>query len=257
LVTTWSALARRAELVVHLALRQVSSNHRFTLLGWMWPLARQLAQLAVLVFIFSTVFDLGIDDYGVFVFTGIVAYTWFSSGASAAARSLVDQRHLVFQPRFPTAVLPVVALAVPLVDVLLALPVLLAMLGVSGDLHPAALLLPPLLGVQLVLMCGIAWLAAATTVYLRDIPQVVTLGLTLLFYLTPVFYPLERVPDRYHWVLELNPLTTLIEAYRAVLLDQRMPEGGAVALVTLASAAFAVAALLLFRCLRPGFVDEL
>lgn len=250
-------LGRRIELVLHLAQRQVSSNHRWTLLGWMWPLARQLAQLAVLVFVFSTVFDLGIEDYAVFVFIGIVAYTWFSSGASAAASSLLDQRHLVFQPRFPTAVLPIVALAVPLVDVVLALPLLAAMLIASGDVDMTALLLLPLLCVQLLLMCGIAWLAASATVYLRDVPNIVGLGVLLLFYLTPVFYPLDRVPERYHWILELNPLTTLIEAYRDVLLEQRLPDAGAVAAVTVASAGVAAAGLLVFRRLRPGFVDEL
>ena len=257
---TWlgsGAVARQVELVVHLARRQVSSNHRWTLLGWAWPLARQLAQLGVLVFIFSKVFDLGIENYAVFVFTGIVAFTWFASGASAAASSLLDQRHLVFQPRFPTAVLPIVALAVPLVDVLLAMPVLLAMLAAGGDLHPIALLLAPLLCIQLVLMCGIAWLAAAASVYLRDVPALVALGLTLIFYLTPVFYPLDRVPERYHWILELNPLTTLIEAYRDVLLDQRAPDVAAVTLVTVASTAIAVGALFLFGRLRAGFVDEL
>ena len=249
--------ARRLELIVHLARRQVSSKHRWTLLGWTWPLVRQLAQLAVLVFVFSAVFDLGIENYPVFVFTGIVAYSWFSSGASAASTSLLDQRHLVFQPRFPTAVLPIVALAVPMLDVLLALPVLLAMLVATGDLHPTALLLPPLLLVQLILMCGIAWLTAAATVHLRDVPNAVTVAVLLLFYITPVFYPLDRVPERYQWILELNPLTTLIEAYRDVLLDQRVPDGGAIAIVTLASAALAAAGLLLFRRLRPGFVDEL
>ncbi len=250
-------LARRIELVAHLAQRRISSNHRWTLLGWTWPLARQLAQLGVLVFVFSTIFDLGIDNYGVFVFTGIVAYSWFSTGATSAASSLLDQRHLVFQPRFPTAVLPIVALAVPLLDIVLALPVLTAMLAVSGDLHATALLLPPLLCIQLVLMCGIAWLTAAATVYLRDVPNIVTLGLLLLFYLTPVFYPLDRVPERYQWMLELNPLTTLIESYRDVLLEQRLPDAGAVAAVALASAAVAAAGLLLFRRVRPGFVDEL
>jgi lipopolysaccharide transport system permease protein len=245
------------ELVLHLASREISSKHRLTLLGWTWPLARQLAQLAVLVFIFSAVFDLGINNYPVFVFSGLLAYTWFSAGLIEAASSLLSQRPFVFQPRFPTAVVPVVAVTVPFVDVLLALPVLLVMLVATGDLGWPALLLPPLLAIQLLLMCGLAWLCAAGTVYLRDVPNVVLVGLTLLFYVTPVFYSLEDVPEKYRWVLELNPLATLIEGYRAVLIGEAAPGALKLLLVCAASAAIAALGLLVFRRLQPGFVDEL
>jgi lipopolysaccharide transport system permease protein len=245
------------ELVLHLARREIDARHRFTVLGWTWPLARQLAQLAVLVFIFSAVFDLGIDNYPVFVFSGLLAYTWFSAGLSEAASSLLSQRHFVFQPRFPTAVLPVVAVAVPFVDVLMALPVLLVMLVATGELGWSALLLPPLVAIQFVLMSGLAWLCAAGTVYLRDVPNVVLVGLTLLFYMTPVFYSLDRVPDRYRWVLELNPLATLIEGYRAVLIGQAAPSALKLLVVCAGSAAVAALGLLVFRRLQPGFVDEL
>ncbi len=140
-------------------------------------------------------FDLGIRNYPVFVFTGIVAFTWFGSGITAAASSLVGNRHLVFQPRLPAATLPIVGLAVPFVDVLLAMPVLLAMLIATDDLASTALLLPPLLCIQIVFMAALAWLTAALTVYLRDVPNIVAVAVLLLFYLTPVFYPLDRCPS--------------------------------------------------------------
>jgi lipopolysaccharide transport system permease protein len=245
------------ELVLHLARRELNSRHRWTLLGWAWPLARVLAQLAVLVFIFSKVFDLGIDNYPVFVFSGLIAFGWFANGVADATSSLLSKRHLVFQPGFPTAVVPVVSVAVPFVDVLMALPVLALLLALSGDLGPQALVFLPLLVIQLVLMCGLAWLASALTVYLRDVPNVVTVGLTLLFYMTPVFYSLARVPEQYRWVLELNPLGTLIESYRWALLDGQFP--GAIQFFGSVAASFALAAIGLwaFRRLRPGFVDEL
>jgi ABC-type polysaccharide/polyol phosphate export permease len=151
----------------------------------------------------------------------------------------------------------VVAVAVPLVDVLMALPVLLAMLVGSGSLAATALLLPLLLAVQLVLMCGFAWACAAAAVYLRDVPQLVLVALTLLWYMTPVFYSIDSVPERYRWVFDLNPLATLIEAYRAVLIGDPGPSVLGVAAVSAVSVAIAVAGLLMFRRLEHGFVDEL
>lgn len=245
------------ELVVHLARRELSSRHRFTLLGWAWPLARQLAQLGVLVVLFGSILDLGIDNYAVFVFAGLVAWTWFSAGLSDGTDSIVGQRHLLFRQGCPAAVLPVVAVTVAFADVLIALPVLLGMVLVSGDLHAAALFLPVLAAVQFVLLCGLSWLFSAATVYLRDVRQVVVLGLTLLFYLTPVFYDRSQVPGNYAWLFDLNPMSTLIDGYRAVLLEQSLPDAGPLALVALAAVVAAAAGLMVFQRLRGGFVDEL
>ena len=245
------------ELVAHLAARELNSRHRWTLLGWAWPLVRVLAQLAVLVFIFDSVFDLGIQDYPVFVFTGLIAFTWFSSGLSDATMSLLAQRHLVLQPGFRNEVVPLVSVAVPFVDVVMALPVLVVMLALSGELGWEGLLFLPLIAVQFVLMAGLAWVTSALTVYLRDVPNVVLVGLTLLFYMTPVFYSLGRVPEQYRGLLELNPLGTLIEGYRAALLGQAWPGALQLGATIAASFALAAAGILLFRRLQRGFVDEL
>lgn len=246
-----------ADLVLHLARREVASMHRLTLLGWAWPAVRQLAQLAVLVFVFSTVLPLGIPDFPVFVFSGLIAWSWFAAGVQQGTTSLLSQRHLVFQSRFPVAVLPVVSVAVPLVDVLLVMPALGLLLVASGELHWTVLLMPPLLAVQLVLMCGIAWITAAATVFLRDIVNTVTVGLLMLFYLTPVFYSIDAVPERYVWILHLNPMTTMLEAYRSVLLGQDFPGLPRMAAVVAGSIVLAALGWRFFRRLEDRFVDEL
>jgi lipopolysaccharide transport system permease protein len=248
---------RLAQLTIHLALREVSARHRFTTLGWLWPLARQLAQFAVLLLIFTSVVDLNIRDYPAFLFTGLVAWSWFSNGLTEGTASLIAQRHLLFRPRCPAAVLPVSASVVAFVDALIALPVLIGIVAVSGDLAPSALFLPVLAVIQLLLVCGLAWLASAASVYLRDVTQIVIVGLLLLFYLTPIFYETTRVPDRYEWVIRLNPLTPLLEGYRAVLVEGHLPSAGPVAATAAASVAIAALGLVVFQRLRQGFVDEL
>jgi lipopolysaccharide transport system permease protein len=245
------------DLVIHLARRQLESAHRFTLLGWLWPLARQLVQLAVLVFLFSSVLDLGIEDFALFVFTGLLIFSWFQNAVTAATAVLERERHLVFSARFPTIALPLVAVAVPLVDVLIALPVLVVMLAAEGRLEATALLLPGLLALEFVLTAGVALLVAPLSVYFRDVPNIVSLGLLLLFYLTPVFYGLKNVPERFHWMLELNPLTPLVTAVRAVMLEGRLPAAGDVLTVAAVAAVAAAAGLWTFRRLEPDMVDEL
>ena len=245
------------DLVLHLARNEVTVRNRWTLLGAAWPVIRQLAQLGVLVFVFSSVLDLGIENYAVYVFAGLIAWNWLSTSVSEGTSSIVAARHLVFQPGFPTVALPVVAATVALVDVLVALPVLVVMLVVTGDLGWSFALLPCLLAIQLVLTVGVVWILSALTVYLRDVPHLITVGLTLLFYLTPVFYDLNRVPERYRDLLRLNPMTPLLEAYRAVLTDHPWPPVASLVAVGALSVALLALGFALFRRLSPGFVDQL
>ena len=243
--------------MAHLAAREVASLHRFTLLGWAWPLVRQLAQLGVLVIAFSHVLNLGVPHYAPFVFSGLIAWNWFSTGLINGTSSLLDGRHLVFQPRFPMIALPLVAVSVPLIDLLLALPVLVIMVVASTGLHWTILFLPVLVAIQLTLMAGIAWLTAAATVYFRDVRHIVGVGVTMLFYFTPVFYDLARLPPHFRSLLRINPMTTIVDGYHSIVLGGRLPAAGWLAVVTLLSVMLAAAGAALFNRVSPGFVDEL
>ena len=246
-----------ADLVLHLAKRELDSQHRLSLLGWLWPLARQLAQLAVLVFVFSAVFDLGIENFALFVFTGLLVWTWFATSVNAATTVLMAQRHLVLSPRFPAMALPLVAVAVPLADVLLGLPVLGVMLAVEGELHPTLLLLPALLAIQFALLSGIALLVSVANVYARDVQGIVGVGTLLLFYLTPVFYGLRAVPERFRPLLELNPMTQLVEAARELVIVGRLPGADSMAYLAAVTIAVLVSGIVLFRRAQGDMVDRL
>jgi lipopolysaccharide transport system permease protein len=245
------------EVVLHLVRREIDATHRMTLLGWAWPVARQLAQLAALVFIFGSVIDQGIPHFPVFVFSGLIAWTWFSTGVGTATTVLLDDRHLVFQPRLPAAVLPIVSIVVPLVDVLLALPILLVMAALETGVEWTIVVTPLLVVLQLALMAGIAWLVSSVSVFFRDVPNLVQVVLQILFYMTPVFYGLRTVPDQYQSILELNPMTTLVEAYRAALLGAPWPSVGHFIYVALLAIVLCIGGYITFARLSRNFADNL
>lgn len=247
----------QAELVLHLTGHELSSAHRFTVLGWAWPLIRQLAQLGVLVLLFSRIVDLGVGNYAVFVFAGLISWTWFATSIDGATSDLIGNRHLVLQPRFPPAVLPVVSVAVGFVDCLIALPILIVMTIVSGDLSWKLVYLPVLFAIQFALTCGVALIASVVTVYLRDVRGIVTVGLTILFYLTPVFYDTDRVPAHYESLLRINPMTTLLQGYRSSLMGSGLPPGWAIAWLLAATLLIGALGVVVFRRLSGGIVDEL
>lgn len=245
------------EVVLHLVKREIDATHRMTVLGWAWPVARQLAQLAALVFLFGSVLDLGIPHFPVFVFSGLIAWSWFSTGIGTAATVLLDERHLVFQPRLPRAVLPIVSVVVPLVDVVLALPILLLLAVLEKGLEWTVVLTPLLVVLQLVLMAGIAWLVSSVTVFFRDVPNLTQVALQILFYMTPVFYGLHKVPEEYQGILEANPMTTLVEGYRAALLGDPWPSAGHFAYVIALAVVLSVVGFLTFQRLSRNFADAL
>jgi lipopolysaccharide transport system permease protein len=235
----------------------VGATHRFTLLGAGWPLMRLLAQWGTLVFVFTKLVNVAVPDYSLFVLTGLVTWSWFATGVTAGTSSVVTKRHLVFQPRMPNAVLPPVSVAVPLLDVAIATPVVVIVLLSTTSLHWSILFLPVLIAVQFVLMTGVVWLTSAATVYLRDVRNLVEIALTLLFYVTPVFYDLRRIPNHIREFLYINPMATLVDGWRSVLVDGRLPNGPRLLAVAGASLALAALGLLVFRRLERNFVDEL
>jgi lipopolysaccharide transport system permease protein len=255
--TPWRRAAQLRELVLHLAGRQLRSTHRRTLLGWSWPLLLQLVQLAVLVFVFKKVIPLNIPDYPTFVFTGLVFWSWFQAGILSASSSVTDNSALVTEPRLPRAVLPLVAVAVAGFDVLVALPVLLGVVGLTVGLSPVAAFVIVLLLIQAALMVGIALIASALHVYVRDTKPLVGVILLITFYLTPIFYSFDSVPSGFSLLLRFNPAATLIDGYHRIFIFHQLPPWRATVLLAAGSIGVVAAGAALFRRLQGGFVDEL
>ena len=212
----------------------------------------------MLVFVFSKVLDLGIENFPVFVFTGLIAWTGSRPASTAAATSVArEQRHLVFQPRCPTRVLPIVAVAVPLVDVLMALPVLLVMLATEGGLAPdGAAAARCCCSLQFALRRGSrGWSSAAAASSCATCRTSSVVLLTLPSTDARLLRP-ANVPEEYHWLLRLNPLTAFVETLpRRCCSDGQLP-GARRRGVGIGAVAVAVAVgYVLFRRLEPRFVD--
>jgi lipopolysaccharide transport system permease protein len=244
------------DVCLHLVSRQLSARYRRSLLGWLWALAPPFAQLAVFYFVFTQVIPTTIDDYVAFLFIGIVTWGWFATGLTLAATSVESRRDLVTRPGFPTALLPLVAVAVAFVDYMLTLPVLLVVVALSTGLHATAMLLPVLLAIQFVLIVGIGWVVAPVNVFFRDVGHLVGVVVLLGFFLTPVFYSREQAPDSYDPFYDLNPMAQLLDAHRAVLLDGSLPGLGTLVLVALAAVVAFGVGLGVFMSVRESLPEQ-
>ncbi|WP_027481384.1 ABC transporter permease [Deinococcus pimensis] len=246
------------DLTRELVSRELKLRYRGSALGLLWSLLTPLAQLVVFTLLFRGVLKLDVPNYPLFVFVGVLAWNWFQSSMIVAAGAITDNRELVRRPGFPTIVLPAVTVATNFMHYLLALPVLALFVLLSGvTLTPALLLLPALLALQFLLTLGLAYLVSSVNVTFRDTAHLLAVALNLLFYLTPVFYAPESVPERFRLVANLNPLAALLNAQRDVIVEGRVP--ALAPLVVVAALALALLALgvAVFRRQSGRFAEEL
>jgi len=240
------ALVDRRELLLTFASRDLRARYKGSALGFAWNFLNPLLQLVVFWILFGVLLQsrpitaTGEKPFPIFLFVGLLPWTFFSSSLSGGAASIVANGSIVKKVRLPVQLLPAASVLSALANYLLSLLILFAVLALVGPRHPEGLLyLPALIAVELVLALGLAYLLAALNVFFRDVEHILGIVLLAWYFLTPILFPIAIVADRprEQALLYLNPMTSVIVGYQRALLDGLPPEWEALAY----SAAFAVA----------------
>jgi len=224
-------LPRRYELILSLARRQLLAQYKGSMLGVVWAIVTPVVMIAVFTFLFAGIFGARFGasgspwHYALYLFCGLLPWTMFQDTVQRAATTIVSHSNLVKRVLFPLETLPTALALSSLANQLFGTGVLLAAtLLLKHELHVTVFWIPVLLVPQLLLTFGAAWLVSSLGVFLRDIAQGIALVLTAWMYLTPIIYPENIVPGRYHWLINLNPFTPLVRSYRLVTLDGYNPD---------------------------------
>jgi lipopolysaccharide transport system permease protein len=254
---------RNRTLIGLLVGREIVGRYRGSALGLMWSFFHPLLMLAVYTFVFSVVFKARWGDRGesqvefaLILFAGLMVYSVFAECITRAPGLILGNVNYVKRVVFPLEVLPWVTLGSVLFHLLISLVVWLAAYAAVFGLPPVTVLAFPLVMIPLVfIVMGVSWFLAAIGVYLRDVSQVVGVLVTTLLFLTPIFYPVELLPEQYQALIALNPLTTMVGWARDVMIWGRLPEWSAFGVFT----GFAFAVMWLgfawFQKTRKGFAD--
>lgn len=252
-------LWRARALVEALVRRHVATRYRGSVLGFLWSFMNPLCLMGVYTLVFSywMRFDGG-PYYSVLVFAGLLPWIWTTSALSEGTASLVGSGHLITKSMFPAHVLPFVSVLSTLVHFVFALPVLiLFMLAAGVSPSTSWLYMPGIIIVHGILLHGITLGLSALNVFYRDVQHLVGNILTFLFFLCPVVYPPSVVPQRFRFVLDLNPFSQLTIFYQDVLIYGRAPSPqGFCYVVILALLAVMVGGLIHER-FREGFAEAL
>jgi lipopolysaccharide transport system permease protein len=271
----WSAidlgeLWRGRELAWMFALRDVKVRYKQTFFGYAWAVVVPSIQVLVFSVVFGAVLGVGdiVDEtagrkipYPLFALCGQIVWNFFKMSVDGGSRSLLDNAHIIRKIYVPRLLLPIASIGKPAVDTAVAYVLLLGLtvwyatdpdyeVWVSWKL----VLTPALLILAVLPALAVSLISSAVTVHYRDLQYILPFALSIAFYVTPVIYPVQGLPEGWAWVMYLNPVAGLVEAHRACVLDDPLPWGGLAMSVVMSSAALLFGAFYFTRAERQ-FAD--
>ena len=246
-------------MIFSLVKKDLRGRYKGSVLGFLWTFINPLPHLVVYTIVFSFILKTNIERYYLYLFVALIPWIFFSSSITVGSASIVAQKDLIKKIYFPRMVIPISYVTSSFVNMLLCFIVIFAVIIVSGaGINFLALLtLPVIMLVEYILALGMAMLTSAITVYFRDLEHILGIVTMAWMYMTPIMYDKSIVPENLMPIFNLNPMTHVIECYRAVLYEKKIPD-----LTTLLSAAglgilILIVGILVFNKLQKRFAEEL
>lgn len=251
------------ELVLQLTKREILSRYQGSILGLAWSFFYPVLMLVVYTFVFSVAFNArwGSEnetkiDFAIILFVGLIIHGLFAECLNRASGLILSNVAYVKKIVFPLEILPWVAIGAALFHAVVSLIVLLAAQLILNHTMPWTVVFLPIVLVPLILgTIGLTWLFSAIGVYLRDVGQTISIAMTILLFLSPVFYPVAALPEHYRVLLQLNPLTFIIEQARQVLIWGQLPDWTGLATYSVVSLIVTWVGFWWFQRARTGFAD--
>ncbi len=231
--------------------------------GWLWGVVHPLVLLASWTFVFQLCLRTPTqspltDNYTIFLFCGFLPWLLFQETVQRSAGALLDHSNLITKTMFPSEVVPVSIFLSALINHVIAIGLVTIAVAIwDKGVSPMMAFLPIYIVLNGLLAVGLGWIISSLNVYLRDTAQVVQVALTLWFWITPIFITREVVPERFRFLVDWNPLSYIVNAYRHLILDVELPNFQEMAIVTVFAVLIFVMGGLFFRHLKRGFADVL
>ena len=258
-----AVLARQRVALWQFLVRAISRRYRVSAFGFLWVLIVPLVTLGIYTFVFGSVmqsrWDTGTSElpFSLQLFAGLIVFWLMADAMAQAPTCIVEHANLVKKAVFPLEIIPAVVVGAALFHTLINTAILLAATALLAHVPATAVLFPLVLVPFVILLIGSAWILAALGVYFRDMAHMMTLILTGLLFLSPVFYPLTRLSPALQSIVVFNPVAFIVIQSRRVLLEGKMPDWTGLAIYLIAAWVIASRGFIFFRKARRTFADVL
>jgi homopolymeric O-antigen transport system permease protein len=253
----WQEVWAYRELLMLLTWRDLKVRYKQTVLGASWAIIQPLLTMLVFTLLFHRLAGMPSDDlpYPLFVLAALVPWMFLANAIGASAQSLVGSAHLITRVYFPRVIIPLSSILSGLVDLAITLVLMFAMMEYYGvGVGPTLVLLPVLVAMTCLTALGIGAGIAALTVSYRDFRYVVPFGLQLWMLVTPVVFPVSAIPQGWRWVINVNPMSGIIDGYRAAFLSTPIP-WSRLSISLLSAAVLFLVGMMYFRKVERSFAD--
>jgi lipopolysaccharide transport system permease protein len=248
------------EMLKNTVRKELRARYKGSVLGFFWTFLNPLLMLIVYSVVFSMVLRVKIPNYSytIYLFVGLVPWTFFSTAVQQSTNTIIANGNLIKKVYFPRIILPVSLTLTNLVNMLLTFIIVFLALMVSGA--PVTLLyfyLPCIILIESLLALAFSMILSSVTVYFRDLEHIVGVLLMAWFYLTPIVYTIDYVPQRIMYVFRLNPMLPIIDSYRDVLMFNKVPDLSGILYAFMFSLLLLVAGYYIFNSLQKRFAEEI
>ena len=247
--------------------RDLAARFRGSLLGWFWLVLTPVLMLIIFTYVFGVVFEARVPyraadsnpiEFGVYLFSGMFIFSIFSECFTKAPTLIVSNASYVKRVVFPVDALSVVTVAAAyVIGAASFVALLLAFAIVYGRVPATAALVPFVALLMAPMLLGLSWLLSAVGAFVRDIGQFVGVALSALMFMSPIFLPIDKLPEFVRTAVMFNPVSTPVEATHILLFKEELPPAGGLFVYFVVSIAIMLIGRAVFRALQPGFADVL
>ena len=238
--------------------KEIRGKYKNSFLGVLWSFLNPLLQIVVYAVVFQMILKNPQENYAIFLCCALIPWTFFSTTISRAAFNCIENGNILKKVYFPREILPISVVTSEAVNFLISTVIILGFVIIGGvGISKYIIFYPLVLLAQYILLIGISLIVTSICVYLRDLQHFIGIFLQLLFYATPIVYSVEAIPDNFKWILQINPMTYIIGAYRNIFYYKTMPEVKPIILLILISIGVCIIGYLIFNKLQKGFAEQL
>lgn len=250
--------AQIRDLIYILTVKEIKTRYKNNALGYFWSLANPLAYATIFYFAFGIIFRFDMENYALFLICGLFPWQWLNNSAVTSANVFLVNSSLIKKAVFPRYIIPIASCLQESFHFVMTVPVIIVFMFIfEVEINSMLLLgLPLLLVIQFMMLVGLSLIIGTLNVFFRDINYMVLVLFQMLFYLTPILYPLSKIPEEYVAYMMMNPFLPIIQCWRGLFLEGTL-DATYVSLASLYATIFLVIGIMVYRKLSWKFAEAM
>lgn len=238
--------------------KEIRGKYKHSFLGVLWSFLYPLLQLAVYAFIFPLILRDTQPNYVIFLCVALIPWNFFTTIVTQSTATVINNGNIVKKVYFPREILPISVVTSQLINFLISTIIIVVFVLCAGmGLTWYLLFYPLILLVQYLFSIGVAFIVSSLTVYLRDLEHLISIAMMMLFYGTPIAWAAETIPANFQFIITINPMAHILNAYRDIFYYQRMPQVNTLLIILALSIVLCIVGYWIFNKLQRNFAEEL